>query len=277
MTNGDDLNGSLKTDLKKLVSILSSRAVFIVLVVSLFSMVSIIFSLLAEEKWVADVVVMPVNDVGGGASTSLGSLGGLASLAGVRLGKTGSDDPRPVLLSREFIGGFILDEGLLASLAEPEDESGELDMRVAVKQFLKGVISLEMDERSGIITLSIKWSDPQIAASLANKLVERFDEMKRTDSINTAQNNILFLESQLEATQLVSVQESLVRLMESEYEKIMIASGKPFFSLEVIDKAVPPKLRSEPKRTIIVLATTLVGLVFAVVVVLLQSIFVRGE
>ena len=49
--------------------------------------------------------------------------------------------------------------------------------------FLKEIINVDKDEKSGLITLSILWKDPTIAAEWANDLVKQLNEQLREKAI----------------------------------------------------------------------------------------------
>ena len=58
------------------------------------------------------------------------------------------------------------------------------------------------------------------------------------------------------ATNVVSLQQSIGRVLESEMQRLMLARGNEEFSFRIIDPAKPPKLPSEPKRAQIILVAS---------------------
>ena len=53
-----------------------------------------------------------------------------------------------------------------------EDEPTE---QKAIKSF-KSILSVDEDKKSGLISLSISWKDPEVAAQWANDLVKQLNE-----------------------------------------------------------------------------------------------------
>lgn len=249
----------------------------ILAITSVVAAASIAYAMLATEWYRAEVVLAPAEKRS--MPDLLGSLGGLASLAGVSIGGGGSEEPLAMLRSREFTGKFIEDLGLTTVLlaskwdaknnrwkaSDPEDWP---DVRDAVEYFDRNVRSVVMDKKTGMVTLAIRWKDPVVAAEWANLLVSRLNERMRQRALDEAGRNVAYLQSEIGKTDVVSMQQSIGRLLETEMQRLMLARGNADFSFKVIDSARPPHRRSEPRRTRLVVLSTLLGLVFSVGVVL---------
>jgi uncharacterized protein involved in exopolysaccharide biosynthesis len=259
---------------------------FVVGITALFTIASIAYALLATEWYRAEVLLAPAEE-----KSTLGlaaQLGGLANLAGITVGGGGTVEPVAVLKSRSFAKEFIEDLELLTLIfAEDWDSSAQRwkskdptdwpDIRDAVKYFDENIRSVREDALTGLVTLVIEWEDPEVASDWANLLVERLNDRMRQRALIDAESNVAYLEAELNRTSLVTLQQSIGRLLESEVQKLMLARGNEEFAFRVIDPAEPPKRRVWPKRTLIVLLSTFVGGVFAITVVLLRNAFLRGK
>jgi len=106
--------------------------------------------------------------------------------------------------------------------------------------------------KSGLITLSISWKDPDIAAQWANHLVNQLNEQLRLKAITDSKKRVGYLEQELAKTTLQDMRAVLYNLLESEKQKAMLANVNEDFALEVIDPAVAPKTLENPKRKLIV-------------------------
>ena len=205
------------------------------------------------------------------ASGALGQLGGLAALAGVNIGSGSSSAPLAVLKSREFAEEFIREQSLEKLLVEDfDDPSKEYDIRDAVKVFLGEVRVVSEDKKAGIVTLSIFWKDPEVAARWANSYVERLNARLRDRAIAEAERNVKFLQGEIARTDVVSMQQSVGRILETEMQKYMLAKGEVEYAYRIVDRAAPPKLRESPKRTLIVLISGFFGSLFAILFVLIK-------
>ena len=116
---------------------------------------------------------------------------------------------------------------------------------------LQDAIQVEQ-EKSGLITLSISWKDPDIAAQWTNDLVKQLNEQLREQAIADCKKRVGYLEQELAKTTLQDMRAVLYSLLESEKQNAMLANVNEDFALEVIDPAVVPKTREKPKRKLIV-------------------------
>jgi len=226
------------------------------------------YALLAPEVYRADVVLSATDKKGGGA---LSQLGGLSSLAGMVLSGAGGSEALAVLESKDFSRSFIVDQNLLPLLLEGSDlGEKKSDIRDAVAVF-ESVRSVTEDGKAGLVIVSIRWKDPDIAAEWANALVKRLNDRLRARALEESERNVAFLQREIAGTSVVALQQSMGRILEGEMQKLMLARGNEEFAFKVIDRATPPMQREEPKRKMIVLVWVLAGGVLGVLVVFLRK------
>jgi uncharacterized protein involved in exopolysaccharide biosynthesis len=96
----------------------------------------------------------------------------------------------------------------------------------------------------------------------------------RVSALKEATRNIEYLEKSLASTTLVSMQQSIGRLLEAELQKSMLARGNEDFAFKVVDRAEAPKRRSRPNRLLLVELAFVFGGFIAAVFVLGRSAFV---
>lgn len=236
---------------------------------TLASILSVAYALMAQQWFIADVTLAPAaarstQSVAGGGN-SLGALAGLAAgLVGISIGGGGTQEPLAVLKSRDFTRQFIEDENLLPVLfAEKWDPSTKTwkstdpklqpDLRDGIEYFDKNVRKVREDKKTGMVNMSIEWKDPAVAAEWANLLVTRLNDHMRVRALAEAETNVTYLRRELESSQIVTLQQSIGRLLEGELQKVMLARGNSEFAFKVIDRAQPPKRRSRPQRPRVVL------------------------
>ena len=259
----------------------------VVAITAVFALAAVTYALLATEWYRAEVLLAPAEDdsMGGVAA----QLGGLASLAGISVGSGGSTvESIAVLKSREFAREFIEDQDLLTVLLADQwdadtkrwkgsDPKKWPDIRDAVKVFDDDIRSVREDKLTGLVTLSIEWTDPKVAADWANALVSRLNDRMREKAIVEADTNVKFLRRELESTDVVTLQQSIGRLLESELQKLMLARGNQEFAFRVMDRADPPKRRSSPKRALLVALATLFGGIVATLAVVLRATALKSR
>lgn len=240
----------------------------ILAIVFLFVMGSVAYALLATEWFRAEILLAPADAKG--TPVIPGQLGGLASLAGVNVGGGDSIEAVATLLSRDFAREFIEDYELLTVFfANDWDSVNERwlidnprkqpDLRKAVRYFHENILRVTEDRGTGLVTLAIGWTDPDLAADWATALVGRLNVRLRERALEEAEINVAYLQQQLAQTNVVTLQQAVGRLLEAELQKLMLARGTQEFAFRVIDSAEPPDRRARPKRILVVLIGAVAG------------------
>ena len=245
----------------------------IIAVTAVFAVASVVYALVQTEWYRAEVLLAPADER---STQGLGGqLGGLAALAGVSVGGGGSAEAIAVLESREFARAFIEDFDLVPVFFHEdwdaangvwlgEDPEKWPEIRDAIKYFHENVLNVSESRDSGLVTLAIEWTDPEVAAEWARELVIRLNERLRERALKEAETNVAFLQAELGQTSVVTLQQSIGRLLESELQKLMLARGNEEFAFRVIDAASSPKERVRPKRALIAVVGTMLGGMLAV-------------
>lgn len=243
---------------------------------------SIAYAKLATEWYRAEVLLIPAEQKNAGLAGSLGALGGLAGIAGINLGDDNSAEPIATLKSKEFIGAFIEDQQLLPVLfADDWDKVAKRwkgsdpkrwpDVRDGVRRFERRIQNVDEDPKSRLVMLTIEWTDAATAAKWANMMVERLNARMRERALLDAERNVTYLRQELARADVVTLQESVSRLLENEMQKMMVARGNAEYSFRVIDRARTPKWRSSPKRVQVVILGTVAGGILAVFIAVVRG------
>lgn len=235
-------------------------------------------------------VLAPVNvdrSMGGGLSSTLGQLGGLASLAGINIDPRDSriEEALAVLRSREFIEKFISDHNLLPILFPEkwDGRSGHWSVPEAkvptpwkgYKYFVERVLNIDRDKKTGLISVSIDWKHRADAAAWANEIVERVNTEMRVRALDEAVASTRYLEKEREETQLVETRAAINHLIESEIGKKMLATVTKEYVFRVVDQALPADVADilRPRRILLVILGVIGGAIVGSVVVLLRFAF----
>ena len=247
----------------------------------IFAMASVAYALLAKEIYRADALLAPANEQ---SSPMIGSqLGGLAALAGVNIGEESGVEALAVLKSREFARAFIEQYDLLPVFFEDDwdadqkrwqvdDPADAPDIRDGVKYFHESILKVSEERSTGLVTLAVEWTDADVAAEWANTLVRRLNDRLRERALQEAETNVTYLQSEMASSNLVTLQESIGRLLESELQQLMLAKGNEEFAFKILDPAVSPKRRVRPKRALTVVVGTILGGLLGVFAVLVVNV-----
>lgn len=271
-------SSSTEISVGDLVATLWSRRLLIVCVTAAATAIGAAVAFVLPEKFESSVVLAPNGDEGGsklgGAGALLSQFSGLASLGGLSLGGGGGRKSEAVatLQSAALTEAFIRENNLLPVLYADDwdaknkvwtiaDPAKQPTLWKAEKLFREKVRSVYEDKKSGLITLTITWTDPQLAAKWAGELVARTNATLRARAIAEAQRNLDYLNEQLRKTSVVELQSSIYGLIESQIKQVMVANGSEEFAFRVIDPARVPEKRSAPKRPRIVILAAFLGLI----------------
>lgn len=230
----------------------------------------------------AEVLLAPVPDAGGGKSSGFSQLGGLAALAGVTIPSASSlDQDVAVLNSRNFLWSFIEENNLMPLLFSDQwdeakgkwkvnDPKGHPTMWDAYRLLTtKGVLDVDAGKKGGMVSVAVEWRDADLAARWSNALVAKLNEYLRKKAIERSQENLRYLTEALEKTQIQEVRQAIFELISHEQKSSMLATTQKEFAFQVLDAAIAPDQKVKPKRTIIVVLSTLIAgcLVFAYLVI----------
>jgi uncharacterized protein involved in exopolysaccharide biosynthesis len=202
-----------------------------------------------------------------------GGLGGLASLAGIDIGgENKSTEPLAVLRSREFAEAFIKDLNLMpvffyrewdasAKRWKSSDIDKQPDIRDGIRYFQKAILTVKEDKKTGLITLSVDWTDPATAAAWADLLVERANDRMRQRAIADSDGSVRYLKQELAAATVLALQQSIARVLEIDLQKLALANADKEYAFRVIDHAQVPKRKwvQHPHRVLIVLGAFFLG------------------
>jgi uncharacterized protein involved in exopolysaccharide biosynthesis len=293
-------------DLRELFGVLWDGKWWIAGITAIASIIAVVFALSLPNIYQSEVLLAPASGSSGGLAKQYG---GLASLAGISLPGGGGDDKTAlgleVMKSRRFIAGFIEHHDLLVPLMASSgwDEStgdliidNEIYESTAKKwvrdvpppkraapspqeayQEFKKLLSISEDEMSGFISLSIKHYSPVVAQQWIVWLIEDINNTLREQDVTEAERSIAYLKRQVEATLLTDLQSMFFELIQSQTETIMLAKVRQEYAFKIIDPAVVPEKKSEPKRALICVLGTLLGGMLAVLWVLVAHYAKKRE
>lgn len=270
--------------LQEIAETLWTRRWLIALSTLVFGMLALVTAFVLPEKYQATVVLAPVDDDAGGklggAGALLSQFGGLAGLGGISLGGSGKKSEAVATLQSAALTEAFIDENKLLPVLFKKDwdastekwkTSAPDDMPTlwkAEKKFRSKVRAIGEDKKTGLVTLTITWNDPEQAAVWANDLVARANRYLRSKAIEQSQENLRYLNEQLGKTSVVEIQKAIYGLTEAEIKKIMIANGSEEYAFKVIDPARVPEERSSPRRALIAAVGLFAGLMLGMVLAL---------
>lgn len=264
------------------------HVVVIAISVVIFAAGGVVLALNLQPMYRADVVVSPV-DSSSGASSLAGQLGGLASIAGINMGGGGSkksDEALEYLRSRTFTANFLQHHGLMPLLFARKWDAVRNQWRAGVDvptiaegvaKFTTKVRQVTEDRRTGIVTVSIIWSDRVAASNWANWLIAEADGALRERAIAEQGRSIEYLKSEAARTSTVETGNAISKLMETEFNNAMLARTRDAYAFKVIDPATvrDPKDRDSPNKPLIVVLCTGIGFAVGIIIAAVRHVRLR--
>ena len=137
---------------------------------------------------------------------SLGQFAGLASLAGVNV--SGGDVPRlyPAILTSETLLQEVVERRYhtlkypdsvdLIKYFECNEPTPAENLDKAIKK-LQESMSVSLDNKTNIVTVSVEMEEPQLAADVLNESVDQLDTFLRTKKITSASEQRSWIEERL--------------------------------------------------------------------------------
>ena len=289
-------------DLYDLFLVIMNGKWLIITVTFVLSLLSVVYAIYQPNIYRSEALLAPAEQQqSNGLSALAGQFGGLASLAGVNLGDSGSNNTDlalAILKSRKFISEFIEKHSIMPDLMAIESWNSidntviygkniydEVDQKwvrkvefpfkpkpstqEAYKEFIK-IVSATKDPDSGMIIIAVEHFSPFIAQQWVNWLIEDINlTMKKRDVIE-ATKSTEFLMAQIEKTNVADIRVVLYKLVEEQAKTIMFANVRDEYVFKTIDPALVPEEKLKPKRALIVIVSTFFAGVIGVFIVLIR-------
>ena len=295
-------------DLKELFGVLWAGKVLIVAITVLFAIGSVLIALSIPNQYKATALLAPAQSDGGGLSSALGQLGGLASLAGVSIGEGTSSESQiaqEVMKSWSFVESFIADnrlevevyagEGWNKSSGElqidddvydadqkvwllEDDETGELRPPTSWELFerFSEMFSVSQDKQTGLVSVSIEYYSPQIAKEWLDLYIAAINKHMQARQVAKVSRNIDYLEEQIAKTSIAEMREVFYTIIEEQTKNRMVAEASPDYAFLAVSPSMVPEEKSKPSRALICVLGILLGGMLGVVIVLIRH-YARSE
>lgn len=248
--------------------------------------VAIIYSVFAEDVYRSEIIFIESESLSSDTNTSLSSLNGLGSLAGL----TSSNKTREeevalqTLFSKKFLYEFIIVQPLIAEKLLDKDvlkpgKDWKNDNRIIEDLYIsfKELINLDSNTQTNIHTLSVSWDNPVESANLANDLIKYLNEYTRLSALKKIEQRIKFLQIEQSSSNLVNNKVIFSKLIESQLRENMLANTQQEYSFEVIDPAKVTSYPHSPRRLYLIFISLFIGLFIGVIFAILKEYFNQNK
>lgn len=261
-------------DPQEMVALLKQRRSIILSVTACCAIAAFVIAAVLPRSYKATTVVAPVTVTPGGddkgAIGGLGSaLSGLAGLAGL---EAGGEEKRyesvAVLQSQVLIERYIQEHHLLPVLYPRPNRHKPPTYWEATQYFSKRILSVTIETKTGLVSVTINWRDPVQAAQWANGLVQLSNDYLRSRAIEQSDKNVAYLNAEAEKTTAVQVQASIYAMLGAQIRRGMLARGNEEYAFKILDPALVPESPSSLPPWAWALIATVCGFMLSVVGVL---------
>ena len=294
-------------DLRELFGVLWSGKIKIIVITVVFAVGSVFYALSIPNQYKATALLAPAQSDGGGLSSALGQLGGLASLAGVSIGGGESSESQiaqEIMKSWSFVETFISNNKLAVEVyaAEgwskgsgelqinedaydiesgewlTEDSNGNIAPPTSWELFkaFSGMLSVSEAKKSGLVSVSIEYYSPHIAKNWLDMYVSAINKHMQARQVAKVSNNIDYLKAQIDKTSIAEMREVFYTIIEEQTKNKMVAEASPDYAFVAVSPSMVPEEKSQPKRALICILGTLLGGMLSVLLVLVTH-YARGS
>jgi uncharacterized protein involved in exopolysaccharide biosynthesis len=187
-------DGEDEISLLDLLIVLAERKRTVFWTTVIFAVLAIVISLLLPKRYTATVTLLPPqqgSSMGAMLASQLGSLGGLASLAGGSLGLKNPNDMYVAMFKSQTV-----EDAMIKHFGLMQEYHSKL-LSDARKKFEHDA-TVDGNGKDGLLHISVEDSNPQRAAELANGYVDQFRDLSQHLAITEAGQRALFFKDQLE-------------------------------------------------------------------------------
>ena len=288
-------------DLLELVNVIWINKLFLAAWTGLFVLISIIYSLLLPNIYTAETTLAP--SASGNMSSDLSQYAGLASIAGISLPGSSSG-----MSDKDLVLSLIKSKGLLERLIENHNILPDLiaakswnlttnsvsydsdlyddtknswvrkikppfklipSTQEAYKFFYK-IISVSENKKTGVISLKVDHLSPEVAYQWSLLIVQEVNEYLADMRINETQLSINYLNEQISVTPYPELRTLFYELIQQHTQTMMLAKVRPEYALTTLDGPLIPEEKSAPKRSLIVILSTLLGGMLGTLIILIR-------
>lgn len=230
--------------------------------------------------------------------------GGLASLAGVNLGQSTSNNidlAIEILKSRRFINDFVEKHKIQVELVAAIDwnrSNNKLKMDdslysvssqkwIRVSNSLKTsdptpieihtafskILNIKRSQETGFIDISISHYSPFIAQEWLKLLIEEINSYMKLKDQTEANRSVSYLENQLDVTKLTDFRVMLYKMLDEQTKVLMFSNIKDEYIFETIDPPSLPEAKSNPNRVFITILFVFFGLLTSIVYSIVRAFY----
>ncbi|MDA7844253.1 Wzz/FepE/Etk N-terminal domain-containing protein [Gammaproteobacteria bacterium] len=307
MQESDNIKTSTDLDdeinVKELFGVLFHAKWIIVFFITFTSIIGLLYSFYLPDIYKSKALLVSVEVNNSGIS---GGVGGLAGLAGISVPSIGGEDNSskaiPKLSSLSFFENNIMPNIFLPDLFAVKSWSSKTNDLVydeniynkksntwvrdysypkkqipsaqeAYIKFIDEHFSLNENNKTGFITLTIKHQSPYIAKVWLELLVNEVNSFYRQKDKLESEKAVIYLYQQIARTDLSEIKKVIAELLQEKMQKLTLIEVNQSYVFDYIDAPAVMEEKSEPGRALIFLASIFLGAILGIMFVVIKHYF----
>jgi len=281
-------------NVKEVFFALWSSKILIILMVTIFAIGSVIYSLSIPNKFTSSSLLkMSDNNSQPSSNSSMDMIG---SIAGLNLAAAGSSKSSLVIAtieSRDFLKHLLTFDKVLPSIVAIQSydkETGKLIFNDSVYDQKNNILTSNPEKRptfhktfstynnmikvsttnTGYMYLSVTHLSPKFAYELLNLIISEVNSLSRARDLQESKDSLNFLYNQLTETNQTEIKDSINQIIGSELRRQMLAEVKKNYLINPLDKPFIPEMKSSPNRARICILGTILGFFLSILISLVM-------
>ena len=287
-------------NLKELFSVLWKSKLSIIVITIFFALASVLYALSLPNMYKSEAILNI--DSGSNSNTSLGGLGGIATMVGINIPNSDGEKGKyaiSTIKTRSFLQHLLAFEDVLPSLMaaksyddnskklifDPEiyNENNKEWVRKPRKNqqskpsyletyptYLFQVNVAQDPENQNFVTMSVEHLSPIFAKEFLELIIREANELLRNKDLSESSDAIKFLEAEIARASLVTMKDAINQLVQAQLEIQMMAKISPEYVLKIVEPPFIPEDKFSPIRSLICIIGTMIGGIFAILWVLIR-------
>ncbi len=249
-----------------------NRLVF-VLIISVFSVASIIYSLVVDHEYEVSATLHPADASAETTIKDTRSVMGFAMTGYSHMPVM--NDIMITLRSNSFLErvyeNFRDDEDVFGDSLKEIDDNNDHDhaerlRRHSALRFLRKAVRFSINSDHNTIVLFVRLKNKYAAYEVMEFIISDLRDYIRTNNISNVESDIVFYQEIVDKADDPRIQRVIERKLTEKFERKFVLSSNVF---TVVDRPVIPAKRVFPKRSMIVILTTIAGTFFSFLVITL--------
>ncbi len=284
--------------LKEFFSILFKYRLTILVVVTVFAMSSVIYSLSLPNKFTSEISlkVMLNQD-----SQQSNRIGGISSLIGMNLNNANSESEilKSMILSNSFARNLIKYEGIsekIIAAKRYDIKTGEIifdknEYDQVTSEWIRDVsypfkkvpsylevyeaysddLKVTIDESSGLMEISYTHISPNFSKYFVDLIVQEVNSVMKTRDNMESSKSLDYLNKELSTATKLEVRKAIGSLVETQLKKDMLLNISDEYALSTVNASFIPELKSSPNRAFICILGTFIGFFISIILVMIRQ------